>query len=186
MGQWPAWLWEMVLGIQETVSSKASVVLRGSTVGVGITICEGWREERISRTQPQPWKPSSQQLLLAQTLSLLSQERDWHFVVLDQGLRHHLPWEKYQPAAHCWSWGRVCTTTQQHSGQLSTALLLPLTALCQLCHIIVLGSHHQNSTMHLSYIKVRLMEKRLLTFPPSRLLGYARNAKTIDGKCMAR
>lgn len=66
----------MVLGIQETVSSKASVVLRGGTVRAGITICKGWREERISRTQSQAWKPSSQQLLLAQTLSLLTQERD--------------------------------------------------------------------------------------------------------------
>lgn len=142
-------------------------------------------EERISKTQPQPWKPSSQQLLLAQTLSLLSQERDWHYVVLDQALRHRLPWEEYQPAAHFWGWGRVCTA-QQHSEQLSTALLSPSTALCQLCPIAALGSHHQNSTMHLSYIKIQLMEKRLLTFPHSRLLGYVRNAKTIDGKCMER
>lgn len=126
------------------------------------------------------------QLLLAQTLSLFSQERHWRYVVLDQGLRHHLPREKYQPAAHCWGWGRVCTTTQQHSEQLSTALLSPSIALCQLCHITALGSHHQNSTMHLSYIKIQLVEKRLLTFPHSRLLGYVRNAETIDGKCMER
>lgn len=101
-------------------------------------------------------------------------------------IRHHLPWEKYQTAAHCWGWRRVCTTTtQQHSEQLSTALLSPSTALCQLCHITALGSHHQNSTMHLS-VEIQLVEKRPLTFPPSRLLGYVRNAKTIDGKCMER
>lgn len=44
-GHCPAWHWEMVFGIQETVSSKASVVLRGGTVRAGITICKGWRGE---------------------------------------------------------------------------------------------------------------------------------------------
>lgn len=173
----------MVLGIQETVSSKASVVLRGGTVRAGITICKGWREERISRTQSQPWKPGSQQLFWLRPYPCSARrETDikWSWI------RHHLPWEKYQTAAHCWGWRRVCTTTtQQHSEQLSTALLSPSTALCQLCHIIALGSHHQNSTMHLS-IKIQLVKKRLLMFPPSRLLGYVRNTKTIDGKCMER